>query len=211
MVRFAEPDEAETSEIPARNPVSAMPVILWRSPCDSRGRVVLRSCEAQERLLLPPTRKLKVVTDNSARGTPELRETSSSHPARCSGSRTVIVLLICSECNSCFEGHQGRMICSSHGFRQSRMSDAQDGFRFENPRSESRWPHRRALSVKLNTEEPDFNWRIISRDMPAMQLPEARSCLEHGLRRHVRRLRVRGRGVTLRLSPALASHHRPMR
>ena len=68
------------------------------------------------------------------------------------------------------------------------------------------------VPAKLNTEEPNFQLaHIISGTMPAMQLPEARSCLEHVLRRHVRRLRVRGRAATLRLSPALASHHRPMR
>src|SRR6266852_1415960 len=57
-----------------------------------------------------------------------------------------------------------------------------------------------AFPVKLNTEEPNFQLaHIISGTLPAMQLPEARSCLEHGVRRHVRRLRVHGRAVTLRL------------
>jgi len=53
------------------------------------------------------------------RGTPDSRETSSSHPARSSGSRMVIVLLICSECNACFEGHQGRIIAMVKSSRRS--------------------------------------------------------------------------------------------
>jgi len=43
---------------------------------------------------------LEFLPDDSALGTPVLRAASFNHSARSSGTRTVIVLLICSECNT---------------------------------------------------------------------------------------------------------------
>ena len=99
----------------------------WRRPCDWRtppgtpcrlcqsrlgepfalrqmAQPVDRTRQSHEGAFLPLARKFELMRMIRPRGTPAFREAASSHSANSSGRRTVIVLLICLNCDTLLVG-----------------------------------------------------------------------------------------------------------